>query len=312
MSIILSVIIPTFNRSYYLKKVLEGLQRQSLSNKLYEVLVIDNCSTDDTKTIVLDYSQTVSNIKYIYEPIQGLNIARNRGLDDSVGQYVAYIDDDAVPHTKWAESIIKSFTEVQPQPGVVGGPTLPVWEGSKPTWLVPQFEPAISMINHGTNSRFLHGREFLVGANMAFLKVLLEKAGKFSPGLDRIKNNLLSGGDTAAIEKVKRLGYGVFYEPQVAVDHYISTTRLTRSWFIKRYYWAGYSQALLWQTLDNPSGMDWFKKFAYTIYGFIRNPSHIFWLIRNTEHVEKFIFKCKVHARIGYLAGLLKIISKYY
>lgn len=310
MSIVISIVIATYNRSEYIKRSLKALANQSLDQRLFEVIIVDNASTDNTQEVVKANNQCIKNLHYIYEIKQGLNEARNTGLRKSGGKFVAYIDDDAVPHKQWAKKILEAFTTVNPQPGVVGGPTLPVWEGEKPVWLIPKFERALSMIDYGDEKRFLKGKEFLVGANMIFLKTALEGVGGFMLGLGRIKNKLLSGEDTAAIEKIKRLGYEVYYDPEIAVDHYVASSRLSRHWFIERYYWGGYSEALMWQMLDNPSAKVWLKKFGYHVYGFIRNPGHIFYLIRNPIDPEAFWFKCLVHARVGYLIGLFKNINK--
>ncbi|MDO1451024.1 glycosyltransferase [Rhodocytophaga aerolata] len=310
MSITLSVVIPTYNRVFYLTKVLKGLEQQSLDKSCFEIIIVDNKSTDNTKEVVLGYSTSIENLIYIYEPKQGLNYARNTGLCQARGEYIAYLDDDAVPYEHWAKKIIEVFASVKPQPGVVGGPTVPVWVGEKPTWLIPKFEPAISMINYGGESRFLQGREFLVGANMAFLKTALVSIGGFIDGLDRIGDKLLSGGDTAAIESVKKLNLGVYYHPDIAVDHYVSANRLTHKWFIKRYYWGGYSEALMWYKLSKPNYRLRLKKIGFYLYGFIRNPAHLAYPFYTPANPQKFWFKCIVHARIGYLYSLFNHIAK--
>ncbi|QHT69598.1 glycosyltransferase family 2 protein [Rhodocytophaga rosea] len=304
---ILSVIIPTYNRVGKLEKCIESLSGQSLANEMFEIIVIDNASTDTTREVIYRILPLIKNLSYIYESTPGLNEARNRGLKEARGLYIAYLDDDTVTHKYWAEKIVEAFSNVIPQPGVVGGPVLPVWEGDKPYWLTKRFEGAVSMINYGSQKRFLQGRDFLVGANMAFLKAALVQIGGFLPGLDRKGSKLLSGGDIAAIEKIKKLTYQVYYDPDISVDHYISTERLNHEWFIKRSYWEGYSEALMWRMLDKPSLIAWSKKLIYYIYGFLRNPGHIFYLLRSVKEPELFWFKCMVHARVGYLAGLVSL-----
>lgn len=306
MDIFLSVIVATFNRAEYLKKNLQGLDNQSLAHTLYEIIVVDNASTDNTREVVEYYRSGMENLRYVHEAKPGLNEARNTGFQQAKGVYIAYLDDDAVPHHNWAESIIEAFSSVNPQPGVVGGPTLPVWEVERPHWLTSKFEKALSMVYYGNEKKFLKGREFLVGANMVFLKTALIQIGGFTSGLDRIQNKLLSGGDTAAIEKIKRLGYTVYYDPDIAVDHYVSQNRLNREWFIQRYYWQGYSEALMWQMLDNPSSNLRIQKFLSILYIFVRNPGYITYLVRNIEQPKKFFSKCIAHARMGYLKGLLR------
>lgn len=305
MRLFLSVIVPTFNRVQYLEKVLIGLHNQSLDKRLYEIIIVDNCSTDNTKQLVFQYCNLLNNLNYVYEPKQGLNEARNTGLVHAKGIYIAYLDDDAVPHLQWAKKIVEAFETILPQPGVVGGPTIPIWHGEKPAWLIPKLTGAISMIEYGNTRRFLSGREFLVGANMAFLKNALEQIGGFINGLDRVKNKLISGGDTAAIEKIKKLNYGVFYDFEIAVDHHVQTERLTHKWFIKRYYWAGYSEALMWRILEKPDKRSLVKKMCYYLYGFVRNPSHFIYTLYTPSNPQAFWFKCIVHSRIGYLVGLL-------
>ena len=134
----ISAVICTHNREKYLKQAIESLINQSLSNDLYEILIIDNASTDNTKNVISNYFSHISNIRYIYEPKIGLSHARNCAWYNSSSQYICYLDDDAIANPNWLESFINIFNDYSPKPAVVGGKVTPLWEAEKPKWLSDQ------------------------------------------------------------------------------------------------------------------------------------------------------------------------------
>ena len=79
-AVAVTAIVPTFNRSAYLRKTIEALLDQSFEKSGYEIIVIDNCSTDDTREVVCEELKHAPNLRYVYEPRLGLSPARNRGM----------------------------------------------------------------------------------------------------------------------------------------------------------------------------------------------------------------------------------------
>src|SRR4051812_37764690 len=132
MTIRISAIIPTYNRDAYLGKAIQSLVDQTLATEQYEILVIDNCSTDHTREIVCNEFGHVPNLRYIYEPVQGLNQARNTGWRQARGELVAFLDDDAIANSEWLEKILMVFETVKPIPGCVGGQVEGIWETERP------------------------------------------------------------------------------------------------------------------------------------------------------------------------------------
>src|SRR4030067_2548669 len=98
---LVSVIIPTYNRSDNLTLVLEALSKQSLPPDKYETLVVDNNSRDNTKETVQQCIQRFPrlNIRYLFEGKQGLNFARNLGVQQARADVLVFLDDDAIPET---------------------------------------------------------------------------------------------------------------------------------------------------------------------------------------------------------------------
>ena len=116
----ISVAVCTYNRADVLPKCLESLANQSANKELFEVLIIDNNSTDETKKLAEDFCKEHRNFSYIFEEKQGLSQARNRAIDEAKGTYLAYIDDDAIADREWVKSIFDCFNQTNAD--VLGGP----------------------------------------------------------------------------------------------------------------------------------------------------------------------------------------------
>src|SRR5271157_3222925 len=127
MTIILSIIICTYNRDKILKNALVALSVPLLANsEAWEVLIIDNASTDSTKETVDRFISQSPNFSYYYESQVGLSFARNRGWQEAKGEYVAYLDDDCRIPLDWIPKALKIIDEKFPL--AFGGPYLPDYE----------------------------------------------------------------------------------------------------------------------------------------------------------------------------------------
>ena len=104
-----TVIICTYNRSNNLPECLKALEDQHNVEELdWEVLVVDNNSTDNTKEVVENYARkSTIKIRYAHEKQQGLNYARNLGMREEKGDYFSYVDDDIVVNKVWLRSIYR-------------------------------------------------------------------------------------------------------------------------------------------------------------------------------------------------------------
>ena len=133
----LSVIIPAHNRASYLSKSIESVLNQSLDRDSYEIMVVDNASSDNTEEVVSSFSE--QGVRYVFEERLGLSYARNTGIESASGRYVAFLDDDAVADASWLESIVNFFRDF-PEAGAVGGKVFPIYEKEKPKWLSKDLE----------------------------------------------------------------------------------------------------------------------------------------------------------------------------
>lgn len=304
MTIRISAVIPTFNRAEYLRKAISSLVEQSLSKDQYEIIIVDNCSTDNTRAIVLSEFSHVSNLRYIFEPVQGLNQARNTGWRQAKGEYVAFTDDDAIVATDWLEQILHTFETVAPQAGCVGGPVEPIWEASRPLWLSDDLLPALTVVGIEPEGRPFRTGEWLVGANIAFKKYMLEKLDGFRVGLDRIGSKLLSNGEILIERTLDTKGFMRYYHPEIFVRHHVPASRLNQSWFIRRAYWQGVSESLMHLQVKNFSrSQRWFEG----IYRFkqLLVSRRVHNLIMPTQDPVRFQSKFIEFAKLGYAMGML-------
>ena len=134
---VLSIIICTYNREKFLKKCLTSIINQLNIRKdssLIEILIIDNNSQDQTKTLIKQIQESSSlQINYFIENQQGLSYARNRGINESIGAYLAFVDDDATVLPLWIESLMNGIKDIKAD--VYGGPIFPNYEITCPSWI---------------------------------------------------------------------------------------------------------------------------------------------------------------------------------
>lgn len=255
----ISIIVCTYNRASLIHYCLESLTKQTLQQSLYEVIVVNNNSTDNTQKVADEFAQQYPNFRVICESAISLSNARNRGWKEAQGEYVAYIDDDAQAVPDWCEKILKAFYNVKPAPVGVGGKILPWYESSPPIWFSDELETR----TWGDEAGFLKppGCAYgFSGSNMAFPRRILDRFGGFSTGFGMVGDKLRMGEDTEFFFRLYKNGKGKFwYDPKIQVKHFTPTTKFYLSYRLKRSYVAGTSHACLNSSRSNYSS--WVKSF---------------------------------------------------
>jgi glucosyl-dolichyl phosphate glucuronosyltransferase len=247
-----SVVVCTHNRADYLERALAGIARLNFPPDRFEVLVVDNGSTDDTRQRTVLFLNKPYSVRYLQEPVLGLSVARNTGWREARGRYIAYLDDDAIPSEEWLARAADVIAEGRGDVGMLGGRVEPIWEAPRPTWLGDNLLSLLSMVDLGAEPRYVDEDFGIVGANMIIPRLLLERFGGFSPHVGRIGSSLLSSEEVLLKRTLAKGGYRGYYQPEVCVRHHAPAERLTRKWFIQRFYWQGRSSAALIR-LEQPS-----------------------------------------------------------
>ena len=191
---IITAVICTRDKAYFLDKCIQSLLRQSLDREKYEILVVDNGSTDETADVLKRYNQAPM-LRSVYEPVVGLSRARNTGWREASGRYVGYIDDDAAAEEGWLESALWCFENLYPMPDWVGGPISLDWEIASSDWINVELSVPLGKVYWGDEPCRLTNHQRLGGGNSFFLKRRLKELGGFEERLGRKYGSRFMGQD---------------------------------------------------------------------------------------------------------------------
>lgn len=228
-----SVIIPTLNRASLLQKVLLALNTQSLPASEFEIVVVDNGSTDNTDKIVGEFQKTSrAPVVFYRESRRGLHWARHAGAVTAKGEILAYIDDDAIPEKDWLEELGKAYSHFQADSA--GGKINIQWDREPPAWIIP-YEPFLGRLDHGSEWRLLSNTEFINGGNFSILRNRLFEIGGFNP--DQVNQRLIGDGETGLCLKIHKLGWKMAWVPDAVVRHMQFVDRNGTLQDIKRRFW---------------------------------------------------------------------------
>jgi glycosyltransferase involved in cell wall biosynthesis len=196
-----SVVVCSFNGERTIGECLAHLQK--LSYPKYEIIVIDDGSTDSTATIAAA-SPSVRLFRYLNG---GLSRARNHGLHASTGEIVAYIDDDAYPDPHWLTYLVAAFRSTTH--AAIGGPNIPP-PGDGPVSECVANSPGGPI--HVLVSD--HQAEHVPGCNMAFRKGCLDAIGGFDPQFRT------AGDDVDVCWRIQKEGFTIGFHPAAVVWHH--------------------------------------------------------------------------------------------
>ena len=223
-----SVVLSTFNRAQVLGPALDALLGQHSSAPEYEVIVVDNNSTDATPSIVqsrLTGGRGGPRLRYVFEPRQGLSNARNAGIASARSGLVAFTDDDVRVRPDWVRVIKESF-DARPDVACVSGPVLPIWESPPPAWLTSRHWLGPLALQDYGNESFLLDRKTplsLAGANLAFRIQVFDRIGPFSPAYARAE-------DSELLLRFWGHGYRAAYVPAMIIDALVPPERMTKDY----------------------------------------------------------------------------------
>jgi glucosyl-dolichyl phosphate glucuronosyltransferase len=146
----ITLLVCTYNRSGDLRELLETALAQETGGEFtYEVLVVDNNSTDDTRAVVEGFvAAGHANLRYLFEEKQGKSHALNSGLRALRGWAYVITDDDFILPKDWAKGIYEGFRD-HPDVAFVSGKVLPRWEREPPAWLTTEHWSALAMADYG-------------------------------------------------------------------------------------------------------------------------------------------------------------------
>jgi glycosyltransferase involved in cell wall biosynthesis len=296
----ISAIICTHNRDTYLGAAIDSLLAQNTAIG-FEVIVVDNGSSDRTAEVV---KQRLSDprLKYVFEPLLGLSVARNTGAVNASGEILAYLDDDAVASASWLQILYSAYQD-NSKLAIAGGKVTLLWpQGIQPPrWLSPGLAANLGAYDLGTSVVYIENPGLTPrGLNYSIRSSFLAEIGGFDTNLGRVGKNLLSNEELQMTELALKRGWQVAYLPDALAAHNVSPERLHRSWFFSRGWWQGISECYREQLAGKAGigqlqrGSERFLRGLYKTIQYIWDPA---------ERFDKLVY---AYGQIGYLNAAIQ------
>ena len=295
----LSIIISTYNNSASLMRTLLSVSEQDADKNIWECVVINNNSTDDTVEQFAAFAKEHAdiNIRLVDEPQQGLSYARNRGIVESKGQILAFIDDDETINKGFVSAYIDLF---QNHGAFIAAGALKVrYDSARPRWMSHYTEKMIANpLDLGNEIITITRTVMPTGGNMAFNREVFNLYGNFDTSLGRRGNELFGGEENDLFERIRDLGERIFYTPHAIVYHHIADKKLTAEYFDKLSYGVGVSKRLRAEKYGTEQELfaDERAKQRYTkllalFYTLTLQPQKAKWLVRMRKGISKGVFE---------------------
>ena len=244
---LISAIICTHNREQYLGAAIDTLLAQTIEN--YEIIVVDNASTDRTAEIVKTRIENAQpnrpSLRYLHEETLGLSVARNTGAAAARGKIIAYLDDDAEASAGWLEALLTVF-EADEKVAIAGGKVTLIWppEATPPRWLSAELSSSLGAYDLGAQQTYIEQPELTPrGLNYAVRKSFLDTVGGFDTHLGRVGKNLLSNEEQQMTRLALSNNWRVVYVPEALAAHNVAPARMKPGWFLSRSWWQGISES---------------------------------------------------------------------
>jgi glucosyl-dolichyl phosphate glucuronosyltransferase len=244
-----AVLIATYNRAALLGETLDVLARCDTDPHFtWEVIVVDNNSTDDTRRVVEARRPCYPvPLTYLTERRQGRSAALNSGMAATSAPLLLFTDDDVRVEREW---VLAGAHALEAGADYVGGPVLPIWEAPPPQWLDltrSDLWGTIAILDYGAaRFAFEDRRRVPLGANMGLRRSLVERVGGFRAELGRSNGRRVLGQEVPELlARSRRVNGRGVYVPEMRVHHHIPAARLTKTYYRRWWLGKGYSKAIL-------------------------------------------------------------------
>ncbi|HKV59450.1 MAG TPA: glycosyltransferase family 2 protein, partial [Ktedonobacteraceae bacterium] len=247
-----SVILCTYNRRILVMSALASLRRQTLPYNTFEVIVVDNGSSDGTAGAVRAYvsagkqqgkkTDDIWKVVCLSEPQNGLAYARNTGLLAASGEIAVFLDDDALADTHLLERLWRAYEETGAD--AIGARVDLRWEAARPHWLTGDM---LDMLGHFEPARARAQLSAPTSFSSSCFSVKIEalrEIGCFSPFLSKRDNLPASAEVQDMCQRLYAAGSTLWYEPTAIATHRVPAARLTRAFILGRAYWKGRSEIM--------------------------------------------------------------------
>jgi glycosyltransferase involved in cell wall biosynthesis len=229
----ITAILCTYNRCQSLAKALESAAALRLpESEAWEVLVVDNNSSDQTREVVEDFCRRYpGHFRYLLETRQGKSHALNAGIRQAHGDILAFMDDDVTVEPTWLANLTACLHNGDW--AGAGGRILPERTFPPPRWLSIDSPYAMGpFATFDLGPKAMQLKKAPIGTNMAFQRRVFKKYGGFRIDLGPQPGSEIRGEDTEFGDRLLAAGERLRYEPTAVVYHSVSENRLQKKYFL--------------------------------------------------------------------------------
>lgn len=234
----MTVAVCSYNAADHLETLIRRLEALDCPIP-YEILIVDNNSTDETADLVDNFRKNSKiPIRYVLEKQQGIPLARNRAIDESLpNAFLAFIDSDELPESQWLSSACRALEHHHAD--CVGG-EIRLHLPERPRWLSDSLLPFLGKVDHGDVPVRVADRTTPVwSGNVAYRTALFRDGLRFDTRYNRKGAGIGGGSDGIMFRELLERGCHVRYEPEMCITHLIPESKLRRSYFLKLHFIAG-------------------------------------------------------------------------
>ncbi|MBV9988525.1 MAG: glycosyltransferase family 2 protein [Chitinophagaceae bacterium] len=231
----ISVVICTYNRAAYIREAMDSLYHQTLDRGSYEVIVVNNNSSDETEPVCEAFieSHNDASFSYFNEPQQGASFARNTGARHAGSPLLCFMDDDAVADPDYLERIV-AFFEKYPDAGGLGGRIIPRYIPAEPEWMSYYVSSLVGQFHYSNEVTVFAPGKYPLESNMIVRKDDFDRIGGFNADLPGVKGTLRIGGEGKDLFlRLQALGRKIYYDPDIRVQHVVETSKLSHEYLYR-------------------------------------------------------------------------------
>lgn len=240
--IILSIIIPSYNRPLPLERCLSALLIQDVNMDQCEIIVVDNGTDSSSELVSKIFRDKFTHFKYIKEPIAGSSIARNAGSRIAKAKWILFLDDDGVVRKNAVRQCLKLVLDRKAD--IIGGLYLPLYLTPKPRWFKDSMG-SNALRSRSNFFRLLNKTEYASGGIMLVKKSILKKVGYFPETIGIFGSALGYGEETYMQLAARRLGYHVGFDSSLVMDHEVKKCQYSLRWQLKSSWLMGINHYFL-------------------------------------------------------------------
>lgn len=269
---LVSIIIPTYNRCQYIGLTLESFINQHFDKSKFEIIIADNNSNDNTKDVVSQFIETNNgfNISYFVEGRQGVHFARNSAAKRAKAEYLYFTDDDMIADTEMLTELIYLFS-LDKKVASVTGLVLPKWEVFPPDWILKLCNNALLSLNNPEYDLIVSDNDCNVfSCHQMIRRDIFFQSGGFNP--ENTKGEWIGDGETGLNIKIKEMGYKFAFNRKSVVHHIIPASRLTQNYLNQRLANQGNCDSYTYYRKLRPSA---FSLFFTNIGLFLKSAIHL-------------------------------------